>query len=103
MVYSALDGERMGATSFREPVYLADYFPEDNLILALTGSFDENSGVLSDVEFKAIDLERRAITSESFSSSLGFSDAINSSLVRLSSGKYQLKGSSKIVNIRASF
>lgn len=102
MAYS-IEGERQGATSFRSPVFIADYFPEDNLILALTGSYSEDSGVLTNVEFRAVDLKRREITSEELGSSLGFSDAISTKFIRLSSGKYRLEGSSKSVTIRARF
>lgn len=103
MVHSMLDGERVGATSFRSPVFIADYFPEDNLILALTGSYSEDSGVLNNVEFRAVDLKQREITSEEFTSSLGFSKAISPKFIRLSSGEYRLVGGSKRVRIRSRF
>ncbi|MDZ7681692.1 MAG: hypothetical protein U5J63_08315 [Fodinibius sp.] len=76
MVYEALTGERLGATSSSSSVFLADYFPEDNLLLALTGNYSERRGIMNGVEFRAINLEQREITSEEFSGPLGFTQKI---------------------------
>lgn len=103
MVHSVLDGSSLGATSFNSTVFLADYFPEDNVILALTGTYSEGAGVLNNVEFRAIHLEKRSITSESFSGSLGFTAAITPKLNRLSANEYKLSGASKEVRIEANF
>ncbi len=103
MVHSVLDGNSLGATSFGSSIFLADFFPEDNLILALTGSYSATSGVLSNVEFRAVNLKKRSITSEELSGSLGFSDAIKANFNRTSSNEYQLMGGSKRVQIQANF
>jgi hypothetical protein len=103
MVYSTLDGDRLGATSLRSTVFLADYFPEDNVILVLMGSYSENTGVLNNVEFRAINIGERKIASKEFSGDLGFNNVIITQLVRTSADEYQLIGSSKHVTIKANF
>lgn len=103
MVYSVLDGERLGATSIRSSVFLADYFPEDNIILVLMGNYSASTGTMNNVEFRAINIGQRAIAGEEFSGVLGFSEAITPEFVRFSSNNYQLKGGSKRINITANF
>jgi hypothetical protein len=103
MVHSVADGNSLGATSFGSSVFLADYYPEDNLILALTGNYAEDSGVLRNVEFRAINLEQRSITSEEFSSSLGFTEMIKPKFNRSSTNSYELIGGNKRVRIEANF
>lgn len=103
MVFSLLSGESQGATSFRTPVFLADYFPADNLILALTGSYSERAGTLTGAEIRAINLEKRAITSENIPGPLGFHQAIPARLIRISADNYRLEGGSKQIEIEASF
>lgn len=103
MVHNTLDGERLGATSFRTPVFLADYFPEDNVLLALTGNYSENIGIMREAEFQAINLEKRSITSKEFSSSLGFSKALAPRFVKTSANSYRLEGGSKEVQIDTNF
>lgn len=103
MVFSLLDGESLGATSFRSSIFLADYFPEDNMILALTGSYSEHSGVMNNAEFRAIDLKERAIESNEFPGALGFQKAMNPRFERTSSNQYKLLGGSKVIEIEANF
>ncbi|WP_138430225.1 hypothetical protein [Fodinibius saliphilus] len=103
MVHNVLSGESLGATSFRSPVFLADYFAEDNLILAVTGNYTTTAGVLSNVEFRGINLKKRSITTEEFGSSVGFLKASDASIERLSADNYQLNGGSKRVRIKADF
>lgn len=103
IVYS-VNGDRIGASSSRSPVFLADYFPEDNVLLFVMGNYSENSGILNNVEFRAVNIQQRQIASEDFpGGALGFTDEIQPRLVRTSAGEYQLKGSSKEVIIRAGF
>lgn len=103
MVYSIPEASKIGSTSLDNTVFLADYFPEDNLILALTGNYSAGSGVMSDLSFEAINLEQRSITSEELSGSVGFSEAITPKLIRVSVGNYELKGGSKEISIETNF
>lgn len=103
MVYETRSGERLGAASFRSPVFMASYFPGSNLMLAMTGNYSKRTGILNNVKFRAVDLEQRKITSKEFSSALGFTNAIAPRLVRLSANTYQLVGASKHVTIEANF
>ena len=103
MVHNTLSGESLGATSFRSPVMIADYFPEDNLILAVTANYSERSATLNNVEFRAINLQQRSIASKQFSGALGLNDAIELRLIRDSGNSYLLKGANKNISIRANF
>lgn len=103
MVYSTLDGENLGATSVSSPVIVADYFPEDNLILILTGNYSDQSGVVNGAEFRAINLQQRSIASQSFSQPIGLNSAINLEIERNSSNSYMLNGATKQIRIKASF
>jgi len=103
MVYNLLTGERLGASSFRAPVFLAEYFAEDHTILVLTGSYSESAGVLANIEFRAINLERREITSKEFSARLGVAQSIEPYFERVGSGQYLLMGTSKRVKVNTDF
>lgn len=103
MVYSLTSGESLGATSFQSPILVANYFPSDNVILALTGSYSDNAGVLNNAEFRAVNLEQRSIASQAFSEPLGFHEGITPRLVRVSAGNYRLEGGSKMIEINANF
>ena len=103
MVYNTLSGESLGATSFSAPIMIADYFPEDNLILALTGNYSERSGTLNGIEFRAVNLRQRSIASQQFSGALGLNEAIELRLIRSTGNSYMLKGANKDILIRANF
>lgn len=103
MVFTTVDGESQGATSFRSSIFLADYFPEDNLILALTGSYSERSGIMNNVEFRAINLKKRAIESNKFPGAVGFHTAMTPKFVRTSADHYKLMGGSKQIEIEVNF
>ena len=103
MVYNTLSGERVGATSVRTPVFLADYFPEDNILLMLAGDYSEDVGMMRGAEFQAVDLEKREITSREFSATLGFSKALMPRFVRTSADTYRLEGASKQIEIETNF
>jgi hypothetical protein len=103
MVYNTFGGDQLGATSIRSSAFLADYFPEDNIIVILMGNYSENTGIMNGAEFRAINIGQRKIVSKEFSGALGFSKAITPQLVRISAGEYQLVGSSKRVTVKANF
>jgi len=103
MVYSSQNGERLGSTSFRKAVFMANYFPEDHLILAITGDYSKPANVLGNVEVRAINLRQRKIGTKSFSGVLGFTKVLPPRLVRTSAGHYQLDGASKQLRIEANF
>ncbi|WP_445665911.1 hypothetical protein [Fodinibius sp. AD559] len=103
MVHNTLNGESLGATSFSSPIITADYFPKDNLILALTGNHSERSGTLNSVELRAINLRQRSIASQQFRSPLGLNEVIELRLIRNSGNSYILKGGNKNILIRTNF
>ncbi|MCW9708404.1 hypothetical protein [Fodinibius salsisoli] len=102
-VYNTLNGERLGRASLREAVLSADYFPADQMIVLLSGDYSSASGILNDVQVKAIDLEKRDIVSEGYSGALGFNEAFTLSFERLSTNKYQFNGSNKELIIDVAF
>lgn len=100
-IYSVLDGEREGSTSFRSTLHFAEYVPQDNTIIALTG--DESGSVLSGIEFHAINIEARAIERQDYNSNLGISELLSLNLKRTGSNSYSLTGLSKALNLSVSF
>ncbi|HET6527133.1 MAG TPA: hypothetical protein VFG39_00130 [Balneolaceae bacterium] len=103
LVFTTMTGERLGSTSFRSPVLVADYFPEDDVILTLTGDYYESTGIINDAEFRAVDLEQRELASEQFSGALGFNHTMKPKFVRSGSGEYKLMGASKRIAISVNF
>lgn len=103
MVYSTLEGESLGATSVSSPIKVANYFPEDNTIVVLTGNYSDQSNILNSATFRAINLEQRSIASEEYSAPLGFNDSISAKIIRNASNSYQLKGVSKELDISVRF
>lgn len=102
-VFRTLSGERIGSTSMRSPVYKAAYFPEESTILAVSGSYSENTDVLNSVEFHAINIEQRSIARLEFNAPLGFDDRISPEFIRISSNRYRLVGASRHIDITANF
>lgn len=100
-VYSVLDGEREGSTSFRSMLHFAEYVPQDNTIIALTA--DIAGSVLSGVEFHAINVEARAIERQDYNGQLGITDLLSVSLDRTGSNSYSITGLSKGLNLKVSF
>lgn len=103
LVYEALSGERVGSTSFRSSLYLAAYFPNDNVIIGLAGEYFENSGILNNAEFHAIHLGKRQLARHETGAGMVFNSAISPRLVRTSAYSYRLLGTNKEINIRADF
>lgn len=102
-VFQTLSGERIGSTSMRSPLFKAAYFPEENIILAVSGTYSESSDVLNSVEFHAINIEQRSIARGEFDAALGFDDRITSEFVRIAPNRYRLTGASRHVDINANF
>lgn len=103
LVYSTLSGKRFGSTSFRSPLVMARYFADDHTIVGLTGSKVPNTDIYRDIEFHAINLEQREIARREMDGALGTSPKIDMQFYRTGAGRYQLRGTNKIVNLRASF
>lgn len=103
VIYNTLSGEREGGTSFRNTLVRAAYFPEDATIVALTGSYYASTGLMNDVRFHAINLEQRSVARKNFSGALGFNNKIPVQIKRVGSGRYELTGTSKTVQLRANF
>jgi hypothetical protein len=102
-VYDVISGDRMGSTSLQEPVFAADYFPADQMLVLVSGDYSSVSGILNSVEVKAVNLEKRDIVSKSFTGVLGFNEAFAPGFKRLSANKYQFSGSNKELIIDVAF
>lgn len=108
VIYSTGDGERIRSASSRAPLIRAQYFPEDEIILGVTGSLSEQSARMSDVEFYAVHLGRGEIARESLDSEIGFGTsrsgtAFSPLFRRNSAGNYTLLGGSKQVTVQTAF
>lgn len=92
-------GERVGSTSFRNTSLLyANYSPEDRTILAVTGS---GSDSFSEVEGHAVNVAARKIARTGIDTSL--TQVHQPLLIRASSGRYEIKGFSQTLTLRATF
>lgn len=100
-VYSLLDGEREGSTSFRSSLHYAKYIPEDDAIIALTG--DERNGQLTGVELHAINLAERKIERQEYNTTLGITRLLPLELSRTASNRYKLEGLSRSLEIRVQY
>jgi len=103
LVYGTLSGERAGSTSFRTSLITAVYFPDDAVILGMTGSHYEQSGIMNDLQFHAINLEERSVARKSFASGLVMKKQIPVRVVRTGAYRYRISGTNKEIELRASF
>lgn len=102
-VYNLLNGDNIGSTSLQQPVFMADYFPDDNMLLVVSGHYSSSSGNMNNIEVKAVDLARRDIVSESFSGVLNSHEAFTPEIKRISSNEYLLKGANKELEVDVAF
>lgn len=103
LVLDAMTGERLGSTSFRSPVVQVNYFPEDKVLLSMTGRYAERTGIVNNVEFHAIDLGRRKVERKEYGSTLGFNKKIDKKFIREGRHRYRLQGANKKLQLRVSF
>lgn len=103
VIYETISGERQGGTSFNAQLLQTQFFPEDNLLIALTGSHDEESGTASDLQFHGINFESQQVARKDYGSSLGFNEHIARYFERQESGAYLFKGAHKTLDITTSF
>lgn len=102
-VYNLLNGENIGSTSQQQPVFKANFFPEDDILLIFSGDYASSSGNLNNIEVKAVDLARRDLVSDTFSGTLNFHEAFTPEIKRISSKEYQLEGANKELRIDVAF
>lgn len=100
-VYSVRDGERNGSASFRSRLLYAEYVPEDQTVIALTGSRSGSS--VTDVEVHAINVAERAIQRQSINTALSITDLIPMKLSRTGTYNYSLSGLNKTLDLNVSF
>ncbi|MEX2347902.1 MAG: hypothetical protein WD511_01680 [Balneolaceae bacterium] len=100
-VYSVLNGERVGSSSFRSRLLFAEFIPEDQTIIALTAT--QSGSLLTNVEVHAINVAARAIQRQNYSSELSMTDQIPLKLERIGSYNYMLSGLNKTLSLRAQF
>lgn len=102
-VFDLLQGENLGSTSLQQPVFMADYFSADDMLLIVSGNYSTNSGTLDNIEVKAVDLARRDIVSENISGILNFHEAFTPKIKRVSPNQYQLDGANREIKIDVAF
>lgn len=103
LVFDTMTKERIGSTSFRAEVIDVSYFPEDNTIVAMTGSYADNTGTVSDVEFHAVNLVRRKVQRKEYPSAIGLNKKMQSGFIRSDKNRYHLIGANKKLELSVSF
>lgn len=103
MVYGLLSAKRIGSTSFRSTLVFADYFPQDHVIVGLTGKYYPQTGMINGGKIQLVHLAKRKIVDQQIGTSLGSSKKIPMRLKRTGAYRYDLLGTSKLIHIRASF
>jgi hypothetical protein len=103
MVYNTFTGNRIGSTSSRSSIIMADYYDEDDIILLVTGNHSESSGIANNVSFRAINIAKRAIASKDYSSSVGIRSEFRPNLVRTAPNTYELRNTSREIKVKANF
>lgn len=103
LVYNTLTGDRVGSTSFRTSLITAVYFPDDAVILGMTGSHYEQSGIMNDLQFHAINLEERSVARKSLAGGLVMKKQIPVRVTRRGTFRYRISGMNKEIELQASF
>lgn len=103
LVFDSMSGKRAGSTSFRSEVIAADYFPEDNTIVALTGSYDEDSGTIGNAGFHAINMDRRKVERRDYNAALSVNKALEPSFSRHGANRYRFSGTNRTLELRVSY
>lgn len=103
MAYGLLSAKRIGSTSFRSTLVFADYFPQDHVIVGLTGKYYPQTGLINGGKIQLVHLTKRKIVDKQLGTSLGSSKKIPMRLQRTGTYRYELQGTSKVIHIRASF
>lgn len=99
--YYLENGNRLGSTSFRSTLHFAEFIPEDQVIIGLTGT--KSGSVLSDVEVHAVNLQARSIARGGINQSFGITDMIPLVISRDGNFRYTVTGLSQALNVSASF
>ncbi len=100
-VFSVLNGQRIGSTSFRATLHFAEYIPEDDTIIALSG--DQSGSELSNIELHAINITERTLQRDSYSEELGTTSMIPLTLTRTGTLSYSISGLSKTLGVTVRF
>lgn len=103
-VYDINNGERIASSAFRSSIVHADYKPDDNQILVLSGSITEGDiNVISNLELHSIHTQKRQIARSEFSGNASFVSPERMSFERLSQNSYILKGLNRDLQFKTKF
>ena len=102
-VYNMISGERIGSTSFGSSLIKAQYFSDDQILVALSGSLSGDGKVANNLEFHAIHFEKRQVERKEYRGSIGFNPMIDYHFRSVGSGKYHFTGANKLIEISAQF
>lgn len=103
-VYNVSSQERVGSSSIRGASLLyANYIPEDNILLGLAGQYNSDTDLITETEVKAVDFNRRKISSGSISTPLSRTENIPIGIKRISAQSYLLTGLNKHLKIKPTF
>ncbi|MEX0769353.1 MAG: hypothetical protein WD035_01395 [Balneolaceae bacterium] len=105
-VYRVRDLEQIGSTSLRAAsVFYAAYYPEDQQILALSGTIDggEGTGPISGPEVHAIHLAERQIARTRIDFPLSVLNRDRIRIVRREANRYSIEGFNRHMEVQAGF
>lgn len=100
-VYRTVSGELMGSASSRSSLIKANYFPEENLILALGGSVSGRT--VNAPTLTAVHLGFRSISREEIPGNLAMLSVDSISIQRIGAERYAIRGLNRGVLAEISF
>lgn len=100
-VYNVHTGESMGSSSSRSPILYATFIPQNEILLALGGSFSDRN--ITDPTITAVHLGLREIHRNEIDLNLSSLDQNNIRIVRTGARSYSLTGLNKTLNLQTNF
>ncbi|MGM0589925.1 MAG: hypothetical protein ACQETE_16025 [Bacteroidota bacterium] len=104
-VHDLVMDERVGSSSFRgNPLLFASYVPADEMIVGLTGKWDESTGLVSQLEVRGVHLGKRSIASAEFEGgAVTRHQVIPWDLKRVGNYRYIIEGTNRTLEIRGRY
>ncbi|MEX0639162.1 MAG: hypothetical protein WDZ29_07115 [Balneolaceae bacterium] len=102
VVYLIGDGELIGSTSFRNEIQFANYVPEEEQLIALTGNLGERNRVNS-VDIYSVHFGERSLASTSVSMPLSISMPERVNVQHTGEGQFYLAGLNRMLIVETNF
>ncbi|MCC5940095.1 MAG: hypothetical protein JJU37_00990 [Balneolaceae bacterium] len=101
-VYNIQTGERIGSASSQASIVLAEFLPDDDIVIGLGGSLG-NNGILASPTVTAVHISRRQIAREQIDLPLSVFDEEYLSIARNAAGTYTVYGLNREIEFRVQF